>query len=200
MAGTLFYISRHPAVYEKVTKEIRECFNSPDEIQLESKLNSCTYLRACIDETLRMSPAAGSSLWREVQKGGITLNGSYVPEGCDVGVGVYSIHHNPKYYPEPTKFNPDRWLRAKGAAAKAGEARSAYMPFSMGSRGCIGKGLAIAEAMLALATFIWKFDFRDTDFEAEHCGVDSQDVGEFDLRDHVTGAKNGPMLQIRLRE
>jgi cytochrome P450 len=87
MAGTLFYISRHPMAYEKVTKEIRECFASIDEIQLEAKLNSCTYLRACIDETLRMSPAAGSSLWREVQKGGITLNGAYIPEGCDVGVG-----------------------------------------------------------------------------------------------------------------
>jgi cytochrome P450 len=198
MAGTLFYISRHPMAYEKVTKEIRECFASIDEIQLEAKLNSCTYLRACIDETLRMSPAAGSSLWREVQKGGITLNGAYIPEGCDVGVGVYSIQHNPKYWPEPSRFNPDRWLKTKSGAIKATDGKGAYMPFSIGSRSCIGKGLAIAEAMLALATFIWKFDFKDAEFEGGH--TLDQNPGEFELHDHVTGAKNGPILRLRLRE
>ncbi|KAJ5789848.1 benzoate 4-monooxygenase cytochrome P450 [Penicillium psychrosexuale] len=62
LAATLFYISREPSVYERVTREVRSCFASAEEIHAGTQLNSCRYLRACIDEALRLSPPTGSAL------------------------------------------------------------------------------------------------------------------------------------------
>ncbi|KAI0110541.1 cytochrome P450 [Hypoxylon sp. NC0597] len=60
---------------------------SVDEIRLGPTLNSCVFLRACIDEALRFSPLGGASLWRQVQTGGMYVGNDFIPEGCEVGIG-----------------------------------------------------------------------------------------------------------------
>ncbi|EPS29076.1 hypothetical protein PDE_04025 [Penicillium oxalicum 114-2] len=184
LAATMFYLSQSADIYHRVAQEVRQCFNSEDEIHAGSQLNACRLLRACIDEALRMSPPAGSALWREVEAGGITVNGRFVPEGYDVGVGIYAVHHNPTVYPQPFRFDPDRWL-----VDDTHDVRSAFMPFSLGTRSCIGKGLAQMEALLTLANIIWRYDFRAVPGGAVQ--------PEYKLKDHVTGAKTGPVLQYR---
>ncbi|OJK01152.1 hypothetical protein ASPACDRAFT_26403, partial [Aspergillus aculeatus ATCC 16872] len=184
LAATMFYLGQNTEVYHRVAQEVRQCFNSEEEIRGGSQLNSCRLLRACIDEALRMSPPAGSALWREVEAGGTTVDGCFVPGGYDVGVGIYAAHHNPTIYPQPFQFDPDRWL-----VDDTGDVRSAFMPFSLGTRSCIGKGLAQMEALLTLANIIWRYDFR---------AVPSGEIQqEYKLKDHVTGAKTGPVLQYR---
>jgi cytochrome P450 len=169
-----------------------------------TSLTSCTYLRACIDETMRISPSVGSALWREVDTSGAEIDGLYVPAGCNVGTGIYSIHHHPDYYPEPFKFKPERWLvKEKGTTREDVEvAQSAFNPFSTGPRGCIGRGLALAEMQLLMATLVWTFDFRSVGKVGE--GRVGAELGrekpwEFQLRDHVTSAKEGPIIQFRER-
>ncbi|KAJ5822466.1 benzoate 4-monooxygenase cytochrome P450 [Penicillium robsamsonii] len=184
LAATMFYLSQNAEVYHRVAREVRQCFNSENEIHGGSQLNSCRLLRACIDEALRMSPPAGSALWREVEAGGTTVDGCFVPEGYDVGVGIYAAHNNPTIYPQPFRFDPDRWL-----VDDTCDVRSAFMPFSLGTRSCIGKGLAQLEALLTLAHIIWQYDFRAVP------GGEVQQ--EYKLKDHVTGAKTGPILQYR---
>lgn len=221
MAATLFYLSRNPDAYRKVADEVRTTFSSLDEVRVGPTLNSCTYLRACIDESLRISPPAGSALWREVQGAGCKVDGQFIPGGYDVGVGIYAIHHNPTYFPEHASYRPERWLKSTGAAPStngsakpdvkvAGSAAGgqlAYSPFSIGPRSCIGKSLAIMELMLTLSTVLWTFDFRDRD-EKYHFDFENSDSGaslnlappeQFKLRDHITSAKDGPMLEFRRR-
>ncbi|TEY71251.1 hypothetical protein BOTCAL_0097g00050 [Botryotinia calthae] len=70
LSALLFYLSRYPKCYEKVTAEIRSTFSSLSEIHSGPKITSLKYLRACIEEALRMSPPLGSALWREVRPGG----------------------------------------------------------------------------------------------------------------------------------
>lgn len=208
LAALLFYLSRYPAVYRNATQEIRTTFTSQSEIRAGPKLNSCVYLRACIDETLRISPPVGGSLWREVDAGGAVIDGIPIPAGSDVGTGIYALHHNAALYPEPEVYKPERWLRGKGADSRADSgALAPYSPFSVGPRSCIGKPLAYMELMLTAATLLCKFDFRDED---ERFHFDQQDKWErlgkmpepglFRLRDHVTSAKDGPMLQFAFRE
>ncbi|KAH8648628.1 benzoate 4-monooxygenase cytochrome P450 [Xylariales sp. PMI_506] len=229
-AATLFYLSRNPAAYAKAVAEVCLKFPDPASIRLGPELNSCAYLRACLNESLRMSPPAGSSPFREVMGAGITVDGYYIPAGCGVGTGIYSIHHNEAYFPEPFAFRPERWLSDDVAAAAAvveggnpvlpGEksfrasntaaARArdaAFIPFSVGPRSCIGKGLAVAELMLALATILRNFDFKRANGELGKLGggfEGSRDPcraeGEFQLSDHITGSKVGPGLQFRRRE
>jgi cytochrome P450 len=187
LAGLFYYLSQRPSAYNRAVAEVRSTFNSSDDIRINWKLASCTYLRACVEETLRMSPPTGSAPWREVCEGGTTIAGHFIPAGCDVGVGIYAIHHNPAFHSKPFTFWPDRFLSSEEAVSS----RQAFMPFSFGPRGCIGKGLAMNEIMLTIASVLWLCDFRRSD--------DDITQGEYSLQDHVTAAKQGPKLQFRLR-
>ncbi|KAL1873908.1 hypothetical protein Daus18300_003780 [Diaporthe australafricana] len=67
ISSTLFYMLRNPEVYDKVVREVRGHFSSSESnVRLGTALNSCTYLRACLDESLRLSPPAASAQWRGV--------------------------------------------------------------------------------------------------------------------------------------
>ncbi len=151
-----------------------------------------------------MSPPAGGALWREIAPGGMTVNNLTLPPGLDVGVGIYSLHHNEEYHPEPFKYRPERWIVGEFGASKESLelARSAFVPFSSGPRGCLGKGFAYHQLTLVLANIICGFEFyaadRDTNsaYVLKHPGGDE----EFFLKDHITGAKDGPILNFKMRE
>ncbi|RAK71487.1 cytochrome P450 [Aspergillus fijiensis CBS 313.89] len=204
IASTFFYLCRHPEVYEKVKNEVRAAFAGPDDVTLGAALTGCVYLRACIDESLRMSPPASSSLWREVVQDGVVIDGHPVPRGYDVGTCIYAIHHNAEYYPEPFKYLPERWLDER--PEKVQVARSAFNPFSIGPRSCLGKGLALTELTLTMAYLLSKYDFRPAPGSEKvgggslAQGVGREREGEYQLRDHVTAAKDGPIVQLRVRQ
>lgn len=151
-----------------------------------------------------MSPPASSSLWREVLDDGVTIDGQVVPRGYDVGTCIYAIQHNPDYYPEPFEYHPERWLDP--VPEKVQLARSAFNPFSIGPRSCLGKGLAWTELMLTMAYMLSKYEFRSAPGEDEKVGGGNETMGpgrqregEYQLRDHVTAAKDGPIVQVSFR-
>ena len=209
IASVFFYLTHNPSVLQRAAREVREKFSSQEEISMGPALNGCTYLRACVDESMRMSPAVGSSLWREVSEGGATIDGHFIPAGYDVGTGIYSIHHSAAYYDKPFEYRPERWLVGEGGVTKASVdlAHSAFNPFSIGSRSCLGKGLAMTEIMLAMATFLWVFDFKLADGELGRVGEGKAGNAtgrhrdhEYQLYDHVTSTKKGPFVQFSLRK
>ncbi|KAI9754740.1 MAG: hypothetical protein M1815_005439 [Lichina confinis] len=208
IAASLFYLAHNPSAYARTAEEVRGKFNSSDDITMGPTLASCVYLRACIDESMRMSPAVGSSLWREVVTDGAVIDGEGIPAGADVGVPIYSIHHNPKYYPEPFTFRPERWLVGEAGHTRADvdRAHASFTPFSIGMRGCLGKGLAITETMLTLATILFRCDFKLADGELGRVGEGKAGAAygrhrqqEYQLHDHVTSQKDGPFLQFAPR-
>jgi len=155
-----------------------------------------------------MSPPIGSSPFHEVDAGGITVDGEKLPAGCDVGTGIYSIHHNPKYYPEPFVYSPGRWLVSEEYSTQEAVelARSAFTPFSIGPRACIEKGLPMMELMSVLAGILCRFDYKVANGTEGIIGegrpgakMGREKAKEFQLYDHVTAAKKGPVLQFRPR-
>jgi cytochrome P450 len=208
LAATFFYLVHNPHVLEELIEEVRRTFDDVEEIIHGAKLSSCTFLKACIDEAMRLSPPVGGSLPRRVLSGGLTIDDQHIPEGIDVCVPHYTIHHNPAYYPDPFSYIPARWIPSKAPkqlADKTDEAHSAFCPFSIGPRGCIGKGLAYVELTVTLARVLWTFDLRkatgtnvgEGTFEGEG---GRRRVGEFQLWDTFTSLKDGPMVQVRERE
>ncbi|EEP79614.1 conserved hypothetical protein [Uncinocarpus reesii 1704] len=208
LAACFFYLSHNRSAYDRAATEVRGVFRSPGDIKMGPSMHQCTFLRACIDESMRMSPSAASSLWREAEEQGATVDGEYIPAGVDVGTCIYSIHHNPEYYPQPFSFRPERWIndeahKVKGDVALA---RSAFNPFSIGPRSCIGKGLAYVELQLTLAHIFWHFDFRLALGEQGLVGEGKEGAefgrhraDEFQLEDHLTAAKHGPYIEFRSR-
>jgi cytochrome P450 len=207
LASTFFYLVHNTPALQKLTQEIRSTFDDLEEIQASLKLSSCAYLRAVIDESMRLSPPVGSLLPREVLPGGTTIDGESFPAGVVVGTPHYTLHHNPLYFPSPFTFLPERWLADSLPSITADTvalARSAFCPFSVGPRGCIGKGMAYTELSTALARTVWMYDLRlapgmrvgegDADLEwGRHRS------GEYQLRDSFTSLKDGPIVEFRRR-
>ncbi|KAL3469698.1 cytochrome P450 [Aspergillus californicus] len=205
MAGFFFYIVRAPRAYRKLANEIRNTFTSLDEIQSGPKLASCRYLRACVDEAMRITPAGSAELPRTVLPGGITVDGDYIPAGTTVGVSHWSFYRNEEYFPDPNVFRPERWIEDEVAGVTAEDvagARSSCIPFSAGTTSCAGKGLALLELYVTFAMTLWLYDVRL--FPGDTTGAGSSDGGwgrtgtkTFQLRDSYISLREGPMVQFR---
>ncbi|KAL2060724.1 hypothetical protein VTL71DRAFT_9365 [Oculimacula yallundae] len=218
LGGMLFYLTRNPKVLEIVKREVRTVFEGCDVEDVVSgpKLNACIYLRACLEEALRMAPPVPGILPREVCLGGAEIDGEFIPEGVDVSVGIYSIQHNSDYFPEPYAFRPERWLSRDHIQSVDSEkrlsvhdgigvskeevevAQKAFCAFSFGPRGCIGKNMAYMEMMLAMARLLFLFDI-----EAVGKIGDGKLAGgnvEWKMKDQFNAVKEGPMIRFAPRK
>lgn len=105
-----------------------------------------------------MAPPVGAELSREVLKGGTIADGEFFPEGSNVSVGHYCLTFNKDIYPDPFRFNPQRWLVGDGLDGATVEsvalAESAFCTFSSGSRGCPGNNLAWLEMTVMMAKVV----------------------------------------------
>ncbi|KAI1421212.1 cytochrome P450 [Xylaria sp. FL1777] len=204
LSAVFFYLSRFPACYKKLTDEIRSNFTSGSEIKGQP-LTGCTYLRACIDEALRLSPPAPGILWRDPLSGSGTqpfiVEGSVIPPGTIVGVNIYSIHRNPEYFPDPFTYHPERWLDDSISPERKKIMRDAFVPFSLGPRGCAGKAMAYLEISLVIAKTLWYFDFHTASGNLGAVGASTEEPPNiFMLFDNFTASHDGPYLTFQHRQ
>ncbi|KAI0011597.1 cytochrome P450 [Xylariaceae sp. FL0662B] len=211
LSAVFFYLSQNQRCYERLRQEIRSAFRDGREIRSGQRLANCGYLRACLDEALRMTPPIPGTLWREqtaetkTKAENLLIDGHLIPPGTQIGVNIYSIHRNPDCFPEPFVFKPERFMADDTAPRKA--SRDGFTPFSLGSRACIGKSMAYQEASLVVAKVIWYFDF-DTAKEGGESGklrpcepgCERGGIGEFLIHDLFGATHNGPFLKFRHRE
>ena len=115
------------------------------------------------------------------------------------------LHHNPEYHPDPFKYDPERWIASdnyeKGGSSpeKVQLAQSAFCPFSVGPRGCIGKGVAYLELSIALARVLWLYDLRLVSGEGGGENLKGGRRGEYTVKDCFVAEKEGPVVQFRGR-
>ncbi|KAH6674728.1 cytochrome P450 monooxygenase-like protein [Halenospora varia] len=207
LCSTFFYLSRYSRVLKRATDEIRTIFQSSDEIRGGSKLASCVYLRACIDESMRSGGL--SELPRTVQKGGLELDGHFIPEGTEVGSSQLALNHNEAYFGNDAwGYRPERWIvdEATGVTAEdVALAQSAFMPFSNGPYNCVGRKLAMQEMLITTAKIIYNIDIRAVDGNSlgggdPKWGWGRRDPKHYNTIDAFIAVRNGPMLQFRRKE
>ena len=165
ITSTIFYLLTYPVAMRKFTADVLAAFKSLNSIRAGKKLQACAYLRACLDESMRLSPGVGGILPREVLAGGMEVDGRSFPPGTDIGVANYAIHHNETYFPRPYAFYPERWLLRSSdpdgiEPEQLALARSANAPFSVGHTSCVGKNLAYQEVSITLARLFWLYEAR----------------------------------------
>ncbi|SMY28276.1 unnamed protein product [Zymoseptoria tritici ST99CH_1A5] len=207
LSATLHYLLHGPHTLHRLESEILSTFSSPSEIAMGPKLQSCTYLRAVLDETLRMTPAVGGLLPREVLPDGLSIPSLdlHLPAGVDVGVPIYAIHHHKDYVVDPFVFDPERWIREDHAQDRE-KLMSVFNPFSIGHRGCLGKPLVYMELGIAVARLVWEFEMRLSEVQRVS-GFVERDVrrgrrveGEYHLLDWFMSRNEGPRVEFRRRE
>jgi cytochrome P450 len=141
LAWTFYLLQRHPDVEARLHAHIDEVIGDRDPT-IED-LPHLDYARAVFAETMRLYPPAwitGRRAIRDVEIGPYSLR-----RGDLVIVSQYISHRDPRFFPEPERFLPDRWF---GEAPR----KFAYFPFGGGNRLCIGESFAWMEGVLALAT------------------------------------------------
>ena len=203
LAATTFYLLHNPKALARVQEELRQKFNCIEDICSGPKLSTCQFLRACIQESLRMSPPVGGLMAREVLPGGIEIHGHLFPKGVEIGTPHYAIHHDERCYSNPFSYEPERWLA--NDCSDVGIAQSAFCAFSVGSRGCVGKAMAYHELMLVLGRIMWKFDMRLDDAHRPALGIKNAKglrgrTEEFQLYDIFASKYDGPWIQVKRRD
>lgn len=128
-------LAKHPQKQEKLRLELLKILPEKNSPLLAENMKNLPYLRAVIKETFRVLPVAGGNARRVVKD--IVLDGYQIPKNTLVAMSAYNELANPKNYPEPEKFLPERWLRdhedAKCLRSKENNP-FAYLPFGFGVR------------------------------------------------------------------
>ncbi|KAI0391355.1 cytochrome P450 [Xylariaceae sp. FL0594] len=219
ISATLYYLSKNQECYRKLADEIRSTFQEAEEIKGPT-LAGCNYLRACIYESMRLSPPAPGTLWRQLapeeERNGppLVVDGVVVPAGTAVGINVYALHHNERYFPNPFKFDPERWMPGPAASVSYGGDTAhqttmceTFIPFALGSRSCAGKAMAYLETSMVIAKTLWYFDFETAPGKLGETGTRvmklpgyDESVEEFEMFDALTATHNGPYLVFEPRE
>ncbi len=207
LSSFFFYIVGNSRPYEKLVKEIRSTFDSADEIVGGPKLSSCKYLRACVDESMRMTPAGPSELSRTVLAGGQIIDGELYPAGVTVGTSGWSSGRSDEYG-DPNVYRPERWIvnEEAGVTVKEVARISTYLhPFSAGWGNCVGQNLAMLELLTTIARTLYRLDvkaaFGSTLGEGSpELGWGRRDRKQFQLYDAYVSMRDGPMIQFKKRE
>lgn len=129
---------------------------SEETIAPYAKVKNLPYLKACLDESLRLSPPVSRGPERRTPPGGMQIAGESIPGGVAVSVPTYVVHRNPNIFPDPDEYRPERWFE-DGESAK--QMRDAFIPFSTGARGCIGRNISIIEQQIVVATLVHRYEF-----------------------------------------
>uniref|UniRef100_U5EZ18 Putative cytochrome n=1 Tax=Corethrella appendiculata TaxID=1370023 RepID=U5EZ18_9DIPT len=154
MAWSLLYIGLNENIQENIVEELDSIFQKSDRATIMQDLNEMKYLERVIKETLRLHPSVsffGRTLSEDVHFGQYL-----VPKGTHIGIDCYSLHRNTEYYPDPEKFDPDRFLPENCENRHA----FAYIPFSAGPRNCIGQKFAILEEKCILSSILRKYKIK----------------------------------------
>ncbi|ETN41890.1 uncharacterized protein HMPREF1541_03829 [Cyphellophora europaea CBS 101466] len=178
---TSYYILADGEIHSKLKAELREAIPDPNSIPPLAKLEQLPYLHAVVQEGHRFSHGVSGRLQRISPDKPLRCNEWVIPAGTPVSMTSIIQHTDPSKFPNPHKFDPNRWLDSPEKAEKY------LVPFSKGTRQCLGINLATAEIYLTLATVFRRFNMelyettvRDAevahDFFIPHGHADSKGV------------------------
>ena len=128
--------------YEILRREVLANAHAGEKKQ---DIQALPYLSGVVREGLRLSMANPTRLPHIVPQGGWTFKGTHFPAGSFVGCSATELHLNPRVYPNPNSFQPERWLPENVTAA----AEKSFFAFGAGARACIARNLATVELYMA---------------------------------------------------
>ncbi|KAI0849863.1 benzoate 4-monooxygenase cytochrome P450 [Daldinia vernicosa] len=209
LSSIFFYLTGDPQRCQKLTNEIRTTFQLAEDIVHGPVLQGCAYLRACIDEGMRLTPAVASEHPREVLTGGLRILGEYYPAGTIVGTVPWASSRDQAVYGDDVEeFRPERWIVdvSPGGTTKEDLVRykSGFHPFLSGPGGCIGRHIAMMEMTLIIARTLHRLDVRRAPGSTlgggrPGLGWGATDKTQLHVEDAYVSLRCGPEVQFRKR-
>ena len=161
MQGFCLAICHYPRVLPKLQEEIdRVCGDSPPTF---ADMERLPYLRACIREALRWRPPVPTGIPHQLTQDDV-YNGYHIPAGSVMHPFEWGMSRNPKKYPIPDAYNPDRWVDPSYPTYQEPLSKyptiCGYSQFGYGRRTCQGQEVTEADLFCGIGAMAWGFDIR----------------------------------------
>jgi len=149
LCWTHYFLAQHPDVRERILREVESVLRG--RVPTHEDLEKLEYTEQVVQESLRVySPIHAISRVALVDN---TVGGCRVPAGTSAYISLYATHRLPKYWPDPERFDPERFAPAQCEA----RSRFAFIPFAAGHRNCIGSVQAMVELKMIVAQIAQRY-------------------------------------------
>nr|CAD7571558.1 unnamed protein product [Timema californicum] len=156
MGFALFELATHPNLQTRLQKEIISVLNKHGGEVTHDSLWEMTYLDMVISETLRKYPILPFLDRRTLRDYKVPGTNVFLEKGTTVFIPLLGLHNDPKYFPSPNEFNPERFTLENRKSIP----NYAYMPFGEGPRKCIGMRFGLMKVKIGLVHLLSKFEVR----------------------------------------
>lgn len=152
VAFCLFLLAQHPEYQQQCMDELNEIFEDDDRAPTMQDIRQMRYLEQCVKEALRLYPIVPMIARRTGED--IRIGKNIVPAASNILIFPYATHRLPNIYPEPHKFDPERFSPEQTKKRHP----YAFIPFSAGPRNCIGYKFALIEMKTIVSTVLRDFE------------------------------------------
>ncbi|XP_063231403.1 cytochrome P450 6k1-like isoform X2 [Bacillus rossius redtenbacheri] len=197
MGFCLYELALNPRVQERLRSEVDAALSAATAGSTRDD-GGCAITRECVQRMEYMDAVVHETL-RKYPPVAVLTRGCTLPynlpgasepieKGVRLFVSVYGIHHDPKYYPDPEKFDPERFLHQNKHRTRS----PAYLPFGVGPRMCLGSRFGLLQIKVGLAALLSKYQF-DT-------ATDTEIPLQLNPKSFILTPKNGVKLKISSRK
>jgi benzoate 4-monooxygenase len=155
LTNILELLIKHPEKLATLREELSNVLHGDDVVAPYDSVKDLPYLKACLEEGLRLSPPTSSGLPRRTPPEGASIMGEWIAGDTSVSMTIYGAHHDATIYADPDVFKPERWMDP----AERKRMEPYFIPFSAGARGCIGRNISYLEQIVILATIVHRYHF-----------------------------------------
>lgn len=154
MNNALYLLLKSPRCLQKLREETDAVASPGDVVIPYDKVRHLMYLRACLDEAMRVFPPTTFGLPRRTPPEGCMILNEFVAGETSVSISSYVSHRDETLFPDPETSLPERWLQGDDSK----EMQLAFSPFSTGARGCIGRNVSYLEQTVLLASVVYRYE------------------------------------------
>lgn len=146
----LLMLAHHPEAQEAIFQEIQDVLEMKDDLTIDD-FNKLEYMERAIKESMRIYPPVPFIARKTTED--YQHDGFIQPKGTSVNIHIFDVHRDPEIFPDPEKFDPDRFLPENCA----GRSNFAFIAFSAGMRNCIGQRFAMLELKMVVSKLVRNF-------------------------------------------
>lgn len=161
-AAALYYLSKNHDKQEKLFEELKRFLPEKNSPITADILNELKYMKACIKESMRLSPIASGNQRRTVKD--FVLGDYQIPKGTQLLAVNLLLCHDDNYFTNAEKFVPERWLKTEKASEHVAKLASpfVFLPFGFGPRMCVGRRFAELELETIVSKLVrnFKLDYK----------------------------------------
>jgi cytochrome P450 len=158
LSAIFYFLLKHPSTLERLVAELDEAqFDRDDGIVSYKEAIKLPYLKAVIQEGLRIFPGIGNPLERVVPPQGLEVCGHFLPGGTIVGTSAWPLHAKESIFgANPREFRPERWIEA--SESQKSLMNSMMFSFGMGGRSCVGKNISLIQIHKVIPTILRRYE------------------------------------------